>query len=253
MMPSLFISHGSPYRVLGESSAKSFLMTFAPNIPKPKAIVIFSAHWFSTNLQVTKNETTKTLHDFMGFPEELYEVNYQAPQPKWLYQQITELLEEENIKYQATSRGLDHGAWSVLSLCYPKGEIPVIGLSLPSYQTLKEYLTLGGIFRKLRANNILIIGSGSATHNLSKLSYGKKPEPWAIEFTEWLQNNVLNNNYQALTELYQSHPLAKIAHPTPDHYIPLLVAAGAAINEPVTLIHDSYELSNLNNSCFQFG
>lgn len=253
MMPSLFISHGAPNRVISQSIAKSFLQSLAKKITTPKAIIIFSAHWQSSELQVTQYNDLETIHDFMGFSPELYEIEYQVKQPKWLYERVAKFLDKSAITYKTTNRGLDHGAWSVLSLVYPKGDIPVIALSLPNYQTLSDYVYLGETLKELRKEGILIIGSGSATHNLSRLTHHGSPEYWAVEFVSWLQKCVEINDYKALTNLYKSTPAAKMAHPTLEHYIPLLIAAGAAINEPTKLIHDSYEFGSLNNSCFQFG
>lgn len=253
MMPSLFISHGSPNRVLDKSAAKVFLENLAEKIKKPTAIVIFSAHWMSRDLEITNHEELQTIHDFIGFSADLHRIKYKAKQPKWLFKKVSHELNQKSIKYKVTNRGLDHGAWSVLSLSYPNAEIPVIALSLPIYDSLNEYLKLGEALKELRKDDILIIGSGSATHNLSKLSRNSSPDHWAIDFVTWLQKAVENKDYEQLTNIYSCHPSARIAHPSLEHYVPLLIAAGTAKNEEAKLIHDSYELGNLNNSCFKFG
>ncbi len=253
MMPSLFISHGAPNRVLSNSSAKDFLKSLAKDLPEPKAIIVFSAHWLSHDLEISNNEELSTIHDFMGFSAELHKVQYEAKQPKWLFNKICALLQEKEIAYKKNSRGLDHGAWSVLSLSYPKGNIPITALSVPRYKNLNDYLLLGEAFKELRREGILIIGSGGATHNLSRLSHGSTPEPWAVDFVAWLQKCVQDKNYAELTNLYDAHPSATIAHPSLEHYVPLLIAAGAAMHEQSMLIHDSYEFGSLNNSCFSFG
>ena len=252
MMPSVFISHGAPNRVMGQSPAKKFLESFAESINTPKAIVIFSAHWFSKELQITA-ETLEAEHGSTVQFLDAYNINYHSKQPKWLSERISDLLEENNQRYTVCHRALDHGAWSVLMLCYPNAEIPVIGMSLPVYDDFHNYFVLGKMLKVLRKEDILIIGSGSATHNLSTLSHSKTAPDWAIEFVRWLQDRVDHNDYEALTNLYQSHPFSRMAHPTFDHYVPLLVAAGAAAEEPNELIHDSYEYGSLNNSCFKFG
>ena len=253
MMPSLFISHGPPDRVINESPAKDFLMQLSDELPKPKAIVIFSAHWFSEEVLLTTQRDVETIHDMYGFPKALYQVNYNAVTPDWLVDSISDCLIGANVKHQKVHRGLDHGAWSVLKLAYPDESIPVIGVSIPIYRDFQQYIALGCVLAPLRKSDYLIIGSGSATHNLGELNFSNKPAQWAIDYVKWLQSTVTNCDYAALAEPYQANQLTRKAHPTPDHYIPLLIAAGASMNENVNIMHDSYEYGTLNNTCFQFG
>lgn len=254
MMPSLFISHGAPDRVVSQSPAKQFLHCLQESLPaKPRAIIIFSAHWFSEAVLVTAAGALETIHDMWGFPEKLYQVRYPATTPQWLHQSVSHALNDQGVVFQSVERGLDHGAWSVLALAYPEANIPVIGISIPIYQDFQKYIEFGRVFRCLREEGYLVIGSGSATHNLRELSHSAEPPQWAKEYTLWLQKTVLANDYAALANPYQAHQLTRRAHPTPDHYIPLLIAAGAAINEPVKVLHDSFEYGSLNNTSFLFG
>lgn len=253
-MPSLFISHGAPDRVISQSPAKQFLHRLADNLPtKPKAIVIFSAHWFDETVKLTAAGEVETIHDMWGFPEKLYRVRYPAKTPAWLYQSAGHALTDQGVVFQSVDRGLDHGAWSVLALAYPEADIPVIGISIPIYRDFQKYLEFGQVFRRLREDDFLVIGSGSATHNLRELSHSAVPPQWAKDYALWLQKTVIANDYAALANPYQVHHLTRMAHPTPDHYIPLLIAAGAAIHEPVKILHDSYEYGALNNTSFLFG
>lgn len=254
MMPSLFISHGAPDRVISQSPAKQFLHRLQESLPtKPKAIIIFSAHWFNETVMITSTGPVDTIHDMWGFPEKLYKVRYPANTPEWLHQSVSHALNDQRVVFQSVNRGLDHGAWSVLALAYPDADIPVIGVSIPIYQDFQKYIEFGQVFRRLREEDFLVIGSGSATHNLRELSHNPAPPQWAKEYALWLQKTVLANDYAALSNPYQVHHLTRQAHPTPDHYIPLLIAAGAAIHEPVRILHDSYEYGSLNNSSFLFG
>lgn len=256
MLPSLFISHGAPNRVLHTSPAKTFLQTLGASLPTPKAIVIISAHWQHAGIALTAAGQHNTIHDFAGFEDTLYQQQYPAQQPNWLTDELKQAIrpfaEQIDTEITSSERGLDHGAWSVLSLMYPNADIPVAALSLPTTQDLTVYLTLGQALQTLRKKNILVIASGSATHNLGLLNRKGDTPVWAEEFVSWLHQAVTNKDYNALTQLYNSAPHAAIAHPTLEHYSPLLVAAGAAYGKAGKCIHNSYELGSLNNSSFSF-
>jgi 4,5-DOPA dioxygenase extradiol len=253
MIPSAFISHGAPDRVIKQSSARSFLEGFARSIRRPEGIVVISAHWQTEGLCISKSGTLETIHDFWGFPSTLYEQQYPAVQSTDLTRQIEAQLNKSQLPYQIQDRGLDHGAWSVLTLAYPAADIPVITISLPIFQQGDLYLQLGQALASLRQNDILILGSGSAIHNLKELNFNEAVPEWAKQFKEWLHENVEQLNYGNLTQLYSAAPHGKRAHPSIEHYSPLLVAMGAALNEKPLLVHDSDEYGALNNSSWLFG
>ncbi|MEW6990841.1 class III extradiol ring-cleavage dioxygenase [Colwelliaceae bacterium 6441] len=252
-MPTAFISHGAPDRVLNDSSSNLFLRNFASLFSKPSGIVIISAHWQTQVPSITTAGNLTAKHDFYGFSDELYRVNYQVEQTQALTQQVYRTLNQHGEKIDIIKRNLDHGSWSVLSLAFPEADIPVVNMSLPNYPKFAQYVELGKQLNTLREQGILIIGSGSATHNLSALSRDSTPPVWAEQFVKWLHHTVTQMNLDALANLYQQAPHAKRAHPTAEHYLPLLIAAGAASDEQSRLIHDSYEYSALNNSSFLFG
>lgn len=253
MMPSVFISHGAPDRILGHSSAKTFIENFSQLIEKPAAILVISAHWMTQHVTLSSASEHKTIYDFGGFPNELTAYRYPAKQPSCLLQMVGDCLASRDIVFTVDDRGLDHGAWTVLAMAYPEVDIPVIAMSLPNYSVMKDYLELGRCLSSLRKHNILILGSGSATHNLYELSGVTKPPEWAKAFVQQLQTAVTANDYLSLGNIYKYLPGARRAHPTPEHYLPLLVAMGAAYGETSQLLHDSFEFGSLNNSSWLFG
>jgi len=252
-MPTAFISHGAPDRVLSNSKSNKFLRNFSRLVDRPKGILIISAHWQTKALKLTTTGELSALHDFYGFSQELKKYSYIAQQTEELSQLVIDSLNLQGESITMEKRDLDHGSWSVLSLAYPKADIPIANLSLPSYKDYSQYISLGKRLAPLREKGILIIGSGSATHNLSALTLNQPTPTWAINFVKWLQRTISTMDLAALAELYHKAPHAKYAHPTPEHILPLLIVAGAASKEKSQLIHDSYEYSSLNNSSFLFG
>lgn len=252
MLPSYFISHGAPSRPITPSPARDFLQSFSKGLSQPRGIVIISAHWQTSELRYTGAGSLDCLHDFAGFDPDLDRLRYRAHGEPWLCEALRLTLAEAKIFAQPSSRGLDHGAWSPLSMMFPDAAIPVICLSLPNYSELSEYIHLGNALRSLREQDILIIGSGSATHNLYELSNLSTPPQWAQDFIHWLQATVLAHRLDELCQFRVLAPHAKRAHPTDEHFLPLLVAIGSATSGGAKLVHDSYEYGSLNNSCFSF-
>lgn len=252
MLPCFFISHGAPDRAFSDSPARDYLLQFARNYPTPKGIVIISAHWQTRNIEYTKPGPLTTIHDFGGFSHELHNFQYPVYGENWLSDTVSELLDRAGYQTSPSDRGLDHGAWSPLCLMYPKSKFPVLALSLPLFPNGADYITLGKALLPLAEQDILIICSGSATHNLFELSRNPTPPSWATEFIDWLHQTVLSNNTQELSLFRRLAPHANKAHPSDEHFLPLLIAAGCSAQQQSTLIHDSYEYGSLNNSCFSF-
>ncbi|WP_370980946.1 class III extradiol ring-cleavage dioxygenase [Agaribacterium sp. ZY112] len=253
MIASSFISHGPPDRLLYNSPAKQFLEKF-PNLltKKAKAIVVISAHWQSRELCISQTGKLDSQHDFWGFPKDLYNFSYQSEQPAWLSDAINKSLNTHSLKAKPVSYKLDHGIWSVLKLAYPNQQIPLAALSLPQVNDLKKLYELGQALSDLRQQGVLILASGSATHNLRALSLSGQTPLWAKHFVTWLQRCVAEWDIDQLCQPYKYCEHAQLAHPSLEHYAPLLIAMGAAKKSSTRLIHESWEYGSLNNSSWLF-
>ncbi|MGO4545023.1 dioxygenase [Paenibacillus sp. 2TAB23] len=255
MMPSYFFAHGAPSIVLEDNRYTDLLKTFKNHMPKPKAIVLFSAHWEETVQTVSAAESYETIYDFGGFQDELYKMTYPAKSDRSLAEQIQSLFAKQGVKSVLDEkRGLDHGAWAVLKLLYPDADIPVIALSVNRNLPNEEQYRIGKALAELREQDILIIGSGGTVHNLRKLNWQSEAnEDWAEQFDKWLQSKLESWDTQALFQYRERAPFAQEAVPTNEHFIPLLLAMGTGdTNRKATLLHRSYQYGNLSLSCWQF-
>lgn len=257
-MPTLFISHGSPMLAIQESPAHRFLLELGQTLPKPTAILVASAHWESVGgptLSLTPGP--ETIHDFGGFPRALFEIQYDAPGAPEIAARAAELLQHEGmtVKTSAT-RGLDHGAWVPLSLMYPQADIPVAQISVVRGATPGEHLNIGRALSQLREEGVLVIGSGSLTHNLNEFQGHdiNAPVPsWVTEFASWMTERLEQNDSESLVNFYEKAPFAKRNHPTAEHILPLFVAMGAAGAAPtVRQLHSSYEHGVLAMDVYAF-
>ena len=225
-MPVLFLGHGSPMNAIEENQFVQGFRNISKEIPRPNAILCVSAHWFTNGTFVTAMMDPKTIHDFYGFPKELFEVEYPAPGSPELAKETTELLLPEIVE-EDHSWGLDHGAWSVIKHLYPNAEIPVIQLSIDYSKPPQYHFDLAKKLQKLREKGILIIGSGNIVHNLRMVDWKNINTAgagwdWAIEAREMTNNWLIDGNFQNLIN-YQNQGVAlRTAVPSPDHYLPLL-------------------------------
>ena len=230
-LPSLFISHGSPMLALQPGASGPALARLARQLPKPRAIALVSAHWESRELRVGSAVHPQTWHDFHGFPAELYQVQYPAPGEPELAAEIANLLKQAGLPAQLDpERPLDHGAWVPLALMYPQADIPVVQISLPSHQGPALQRRVGQALTSLRAQGVLLIGSGSITHNLGELDWRAGPEtitPWAQEFRDWMVEKLQTDDEVALHDYRQQAPHARCNHPSDEHLLPLYFARGA--------------------------
>lgn len=250
--PVLFISHGSPMRVVENTPVNHFLSNLANRLPPIKGILIISPHWETRDMRYTQKSQLGIIYDFWGFPDELYQVRYRTHNPNWLQTALVNSLSKEVLS--PDSRDLDHGAWSILYLLYPEAEVPVIGLSLPIDASLNELYRLGHQLKDLREKGIMIIASGMATHNLSLLSRNGAPHDWAKSFVGWLQKKVSSKDIDHLLNYRQIAPFAEVAHPRDEHLRPLFIALGATgMEEESALLHESWEYGSGNNSCWGWG
>lgn len=229
--PGLFLSHGAPTLPLDrDHPTHAFLKALGPSLGRPRAILMVSAHWDSRIPVLTTAPRLDTLHDFYGFPEPLYALRYPAPGSPELALETAGLLEAAGFDLaQDPARGLDHGAWVPLMLMYPAADIPVVQLSLQTPSGAAHHLALGEALAPLRERGVLVIGSGGATHNLREF-FRPTPgqdESYAEAFTGWLEDALTRGDREALADYRRRAPQAARAHPSEEHFFPLLVAAGA--------------------------
>ncbi|MEE5042065.1 class III extradiol ring-cleavage dioxygenase [Pseudomonas alliivorans] len=255
MFPSLFISHGSPMLALEPGESGPALARLAAEMPRPRAIVMVSAHWESHELIVNGNPQPETWHDFGGFAAELFAVQYPAPGLPDLTRKVVELLAASGLPAHVDSRRpFDHGVWVPLSLMYPEADIPVVQISLPSRQGPELQTLIGQTLAGLRAEGVLIIGSGSITHNLGELSWnGDSPrvEPWAQAFRDWMIDKLSSNDESALHHYRSLAPHAVRAHPSDEHLLPLYFARGAG--GEFSVAHQGFTMGALGMDIYRFG
>ena len=255
MMPSYFFAHGAPSIVLEDNAYTALLKNFAAHTPRPKAIVLFSAHWEQSMQTVSAAGRYSTIYDFGGFQDELYRMTYPAEGDRALSEQIQSLFSKHGIQSVLDEeRGLDHGAWAVLKLLYPDADIPVVALSVNRYLTNEQQYQVGKALSELREQDILIIGSGGTVHNLRKLNWKSEGiDGWAEAFDNWIQAKLEAWDVDSLFNYRELAPYAQEAVPTNEHFIPLLLAMGTGdANRQSKLLHRSYQYGNLSLSCWQF-
>ena len=255
MFPSLYISHGSPMLALEPGASGPALARLAAQMPKPKAIVIVSAHWESNELLVSGNPQPDTWHDFGGFPKALFEVQYPAPGNPQLAAEVVELLKASNLPARIDpGRPFDHGVWVPLSLMYPQADIPIVQVSLPTRGGPALQTRVGQALASLREHSVLLIGSGSITHNLRELDWHAGPEsvePWALAFREWMIDKLVANDEAALHDYRQQAPNAVRNHPSDEHLLPLYFARAAG--GPFNIAHQGFTMGALGMDIYRFG
>lgn len=252
-MPVLFLGHGSPMNVVEQKEFTRGWQRAAEDFPRPKAILCISAHWYTHGLWVSSVAQPETLYDFYGFPPELYTLTYPAPGAPDLAHEVASLFTKETLSIDST-RGLDHGAWSVLRSMYPKADIPVCQLSVNANFTSAESYAAGEALRGLRAQGVLILGSGNVVHNLARVNFNaKNGYPWAEEFDAYVYEHIVTNHFDAALHYQTSAPGAALAVPYPDHYTPLLYVLGAANpTDSVQAFNRACVLGALSMTCYAF-
>ncbi|MBM7647412.1 4,5-DOPA dioxygenase extradiol [Bacillus ectoiniformans] len=254
MVPSLFLAHGSPMLALEQNEYTDFLGSLGQKI-KPKAIVLFTAHWESEQTIMSyRDDTYETIYDFGGFPDELYSVEYPAAGSKKIANIVMNQLESQGISVELNeTRGLDHGSWTLLSRMYPKADIPVVQMSINPYLPAEEQFKLGRSLRALGEKDILVIGSGVTVHNLRVLKWGEtEPESWATEFDDWLIERMEQGDTESLFQWDTLAPHAQLAVPRAEHFVPLFIAMGSGNEARGTVIHRGYQYGNLSYLCMRF-
>lgn len=228
MLPAIFFGHGNPMNALAENAYTAAWRRFGIDTPRPKAILSISAHWFVPGTGVTVSTSPRTIHDFGGFPRELYRVQYPAPGDPELARRVRKLLDPLPVQLD-TSWGLDHGTWSVLRHVYPQADVPVVQLSIDEASPPAFHFEVGRKLAPLRDEGILIVGSGNLVHNLHAYAWGRhvaEPYEWAIRFEERVKELMLADENGPLIAYEHLGRDAMLSIPTPDHYLPLLYVLG---------------------------
>lgn len=257
-MPVLFLGHGSPMNAIEENEFVQGFRKVATQIPEPKAIVCISAHWETNGTFVTAMQNPPTIHDFGGFPQALFDVQYPAPGSPELAARTKELIHSTNVVLDQ-SWGLDHGAWSVIRHLYPNANIPVIQMSIDYNKGPKYHYELGQQIKLLREKGILIIGSGNMVHNLRMVDWRNinisgSGYDWAIEADEKMKKFILDQNHTALINFRSQGRVFDLAIPTPEHYLPLLYALGLKdSDESVSLFNDNTLGGSLSMTSVKIG
>lgn len=254
-MTSLFVSHGAPTFALEPGLAGPALTRLGQELPRPAAVLVVSPHWMTPEVRVGLAEAPVTVHDFQGFDPALYKLDYPAPGHPVLARKSLALLEEAGWRPVAdASRGLDHGAWVPLRHLYPDASVPVFQVSLPVQLDSNSAWQLGHVLAPLREEGVLIVGSGSLTHNLYEIRWGDGHEAdYARVFSQWIREAVRAGDHQRLVNALALAPHAQRAHPTTEHFLPLLVALGAGgTNARTSVIEGGIEHGVLSMDSFVF-
>jgi 4,5-DOPA dioxygenase extradiol len=252
-MPAIFFGHGSPMNALGGPYAEEWA-ALGRALPRPKAVLCVSAHWYVDETAVTAMERPRTIHDFYGFPRELYHVSYPAPGEPWLAARTADLLAPLAVRADH-DWGLDHGTWSVLVHLFPDAQIPVVQLAIDRRQPPAFHYELGRRLAPLRDEGVLVCGSGDVVHNLRLIDWsGGEPYPWASGFNDRVKALIEAAEDAALVDYPALGEEAALSIPTPEHYLPLLYVLGArAADEPVHFFSDRLDLGSISMLGAVFG
>jgi 4,5-DOPA dioxygenase extradiol len=255
--PSLFLSHGAPTLPITDTPARAFLSQLGTRFALPRAILVISAHWETAVPTVSSVDRNETIHDFGGFPRALYELNYPAPGSPSVAAEVSDLLRASGLDCKIDrSRGLDHGAWVPSLLMYPQADVPVLQLSVQPHLGPRHHLLMGQALAPLRQQGVLIIGSGSLTHNLSEFRGHGPNDPalgWVDAFADWFHSALTAGRTEDLLDYRRQAPFAVENHPSEEHLLPLYVALGATgENAHAERLHASSSYSILRMDVFAF-
>lgn len=254
-LPAAFLGHGSPMNALERNRYTDAWRAFGASVPRPRAILAISAHWYVNGTAVTAMPRPRTIHDFQGFPQALFDVRYEPPGLPELAEEIADLVEPTFVGADVDGWGIDHGAWSVLVHAFPAADVPVLQLSIHGLKPPDYHLELGAKLAPLRERGVLIVASGNVVHNLRAIDWGA-PESgadWARRFGERARE--LLTERPADVPSLVAHPDFRAAAPTPDHFLPLLYLAGlaSAAGEPPAVLVDGYAYGSLSMACYTLG
>ena len=252
-LPTLFLSHGSPMHAIQPGAVRAVWEDIARTLPRPKALLMASAHWETNLPMLTGNPKPETIHDFHGFPKPLYEIRYSAPGAPDVGQRALALLKDAGFTAAIDGcRGLDHGAWSPLLYMYPKADVPVVQIAVQTPLGPQHHVDLGRALAPLAKEGVLIVGSGHMTHNLRERSNGA-PAAYAREFQAWVKEKIEARDFDSLVNYRELNPHGVRAHPTDEHFLPLFVALGAARDGyKAERLYDGIEMGSLAMDAYLF-
>lgn len=253
-MPVLFIGHGHPMNALFDNDFTRRLGEIGRSMPRPKAIMVVSAHWETKGTYVSLNPRPKAIYDFGRFDDALFREKYE---PGGHPELAREVMKQVPSIMADAQMGLDHGAWTVLKFLFPAADVPVFQLSIDHSQSPQQHFEMAQALKKMREKGVLIIGSGNVVHNLGRLNWqniNAATEDWALEFDGIVKDRILKGNYQSLVNYNQLGHSAKISVPTEDHYLPMIYSLGLADkNESVDFIYEGFQFANISMRCFKIG
>jgi 4,5-DOPA dioxygenase extradiol len=251
-MPVLFVGHGNPMNAIEDNEYSRGWVEIAKKIPRPEAILSVSAHWYTNGTKITDAEKPDTVYDMYGFPDELYQVTYNAPGAPELAHQVKDMISAKvGID---NSWGIDHGTWSVLRRMYPEADIPVLQLSVDSLTNFDVHFRIGREISSLRENGVLIMGSGNIVHNLGTAKWGvDKGFPWADEFDAYIRDKIISRQYEDVINYGNAGKSSEMAFFTPEHFYPLLYALGASSDEDkITIFNESRTMGSISMTSYLF-
>jgi len=262
MMPCLFVGHGSPMNVVETNNFTKSLVELGRSLPKPKAIMVISAHWLTEGTYVGCMEKPKTIYDFYGFPEELYRIEYLSPGARSYASSVIDSVKTVDVKCD-TEWGLDHASWAILKHMFPEANIPTFEMSLDysfnewNPKPLRYHYELASQLAELRRQGVLVIGSGNIVHNLRLIDFehtDAEPYDWAVEFDERVKTCLVQRNHKDLMNCENVDRAASYAVPTLDHYLPMIYAiALQQKNEPLTFTYEGFQNASISMRCFRIG
>lgn len=255
-LPVLFVGHGSPMNAIADNAFTRTLNSLGHKMERPEAILCISAHWMTEGTWITHMDKPKTIHDFYGFPQALFDIQYPAAGRPDIAAAIQKEIATPHIHLDHEAWGLDHGTWSVLKHMYPNADVPVMQLSLNMHQPPEYHVKLGQELAKLREKGVLILGSGNIVHNLRKIKWENNATPyeWALEFDQWFKQKLIGRDFKALQDDFLKAEAGKLSVPTMDHYYPLLYILGASSpKDELNFEYEELQNGSISMQSFSFG
>ncbi|HWV27868.1 MAG TPA: 4,5-DOPA dioxygenase extradiol [Aeromicrobium sp.] len=252
-MPAAFLGHGNPMNALERNRYTEAWRAFGEAVPRPKAILVISAHWYTNATAVTHMAQPRTIHDFYGFPQELFDVQYPAPGAPEVAEMVADCCKPRWVGQDVDSWGIDHGTWSVLRHAFPDASIPVVQMSLNAFKPFEQHIELGQKLAPLRDEGVLIIGSGNIVHNLRAVDFSRPDAAydWAERFDEAAREILQDRPDNVLSLL--DHADYDSSVPTPDHFLPLLYTAGLAGDVPMDLLVEGHAAGSISMAAYTLG